>query len=107
MLLRNPLPDPDLRRKFNEFDTETEHPAMPKESRYSGMPDTHPHWHDSLPQIPKPNYPPDWDRPSKKQLDIEKLVGRGFIIVMALVTITFASIYLVKLVQFSIAVTLK
>ncbi len=107
MLLRNPQPYPDSRRKFHEFDTEQEHPAMPKESSYSGMPGTHPYWHDSLPQIRKVDQPAYWTVAPKKPRDIEKLTGRACIIGMALVTLLLAMIFLVKIVQFSLAVTIK
>jgi hypothetical protein len=107
MLLRNPQPYPEFNRKFNELETEREHPAMPKESSYSGMPNTHPYWHDSLPQIRKVEPPAYWSAPPKKPRDIEKLTGRACIIGMALVTLLLATIFLVKIVQFSLAVTIK
>ena len=94
-----------LERKFHDMDTAAEDlPAMPKQSSYSGTYG----WQNSLPQIPKSDYPPSWDSPPWwKELDIEKIIGRTAIVVMALVTLGFGSIFIVKLLQFSIAFTLK
>ncbi|HEX3641096.1 MAG TPA: hypothetical protein VHV10_07390 [Ktedonobacteraceae bacterium] len=101
---RQPRLDPQYESEFHSLDTIRELPAMPKQSSYGGTYG----WQNSLPQIPKSDYPPSWDRqPWWKQLDIEKLIGRTAIVVMALVTLGFGSIFIVKLLQFSIAFTLK
>lgn len=102
MLLRDPQPYPEFARKFNDYETELEHPAMPKESGYSGTLG----WQNSLPQISKP-YPPHWDRPQRKQLDIEKLIGRAFIVGGFITMLFLGSIYIAKVIQFSMSVTIK
>jgi hypothetical protein len=95
-------------------DTDGEMPAIAK---ISG---TH-NWHDSLPQVPKRllnntrpmhkmSYPPQWDMPPKKPIDIDKIVGRAVIYagLAGFAVLTFlGSIYVVKLIQFSLAVSLK
>jgi hypothetical protein len=104
MLLREPQPYPEFKRKFNEFETELELSAMPKESSFSGTLG----WQNSLPQIPKPDYPPYWDRtPWWKRLDIEKMIGRGFIIIGFVVLVFLGSIYIYKVIQLSLAATIK
>jgi hypothetical protein len=103
MLLRDPQPYPDFNRRFNEFETELEHPAMPKESGYSGTLG----WQNSLPQVPK-HYPPHWDMaPWWKRLDIEKLIGRAFIVGGFITMLFLGSIYIAKVIQFSMSVTIK
>ena len=85
-------------------DTNVDLPAMPKDSSFSGTLG----WHDSLPKIRKVDQPPYWSVPQKLQeLDFEKLTGRAFLCAMALTTLIFAIIFLVKLLQFATSVTLK
>jgi hypothetical protein len=103
MLLREPQPYPEFKRKFNEFETELELPAMPKESSFSGTLG----WQNSLPQIPKPDYPAHWDRPAKKPLDIEKMIGRAFIVAGFITLLFLGSIYIAKVIQFSLGVSIK
>jgi hypothetical protein len=103
---REPRLSTSLERKFHDMDTAAEDlPAMPKESSYSGMANTHPHWHDSLPQIRKVDRP-YWNT-SPKDVDLEKMAGRTLFIGMSLVTLLLTSIFLVKLVQFALSVTIK
>jgi hypothetical protein len=97
MLLRDPQPYPEFKRKFNEFETELEHPAMPKESSwpdYSGISNPCPGWHAPLVE-------------PKKPLDIEKLIGRAFIVAGFITMLFLGSIYIAKVIQFSMSVTIK
>lgn len=101
---RQPRLDPQYESEFHSLDTIRELPAMPKQSSYSGTLG----WQNSLPQIPKSDYPPSWDRqPWWKGLDIEKLIGRTFIVAGFITLLFLGSIYIAKVIQFSMAVTIK
>ncbi|HEX3640090.1 MAG TPA: hypothetical protein VHV10_02245 [Ktedonobacteraceae bacterium] len=101
---RQPRLDPQYESEFHSLDTIRELPAMPKQSSYSGTYG----WQNSLPQIPKSDYPPSWDRqPWWKGLDIEKLIGRTFIVAGFITLLFLGSIYIAKVIQFSMAVTIK
>jgi hypothetical protein len=98
--------------EFHSLDTAREIPAVPKESSYSGTLG----WENRLPQPQKipldmSNEEPYWARPPKPPIDIEKLTGRACIIGMAAVTFAFGMavlvIFAIKVVQFSMTVTLK
>jgi hypothetical protein len=93
MLLRNPQPDPDLRRKFNETETIKELPAAPKSTslhpswyQQSVAPPPANNWHESL---PKPQQLPIFREP----IDLEKWAARltwaCFILFGVLLTVIF------------------
>lgn len=91
MILRNPLPDPDLIRRFNEVDTLREIPAIPA----------------LVPKRPLPQ-PDDWTPPpywknllhmeeSKFEQSCKKWFFRVITIAMILYVLAIASIFLGKL----------
>lgn len=91
MILRNPLPDPDLIRRFNEVDTLREIPAIP-----ALVPKR------SLPQPDSWTPPPYWKNllhmeESKFEQSCKKWFFRVITIAMILYVLAIASIFLGKL----------
>lgn len=91
MILRNPLPDPDLIRRFNEVDTLREIPAIP-----ALVPKR------SLPQPDDWTPPPYWKNllhmeESKFEQACKKWFFRVITIAMLLYVLAIASIFLGKL----------
>jgi hypothetical protein len=98
MLLRDPQPDPEFKRKFNEFDTEREIPAMPKESSL------HPSWYDANWQsgLPKPRAQQDLPV-FREPLDLEKVAARMTWVCMGLFALVVTLICMGKVVLMVLA----
>ena len=91
MILRNPLPDPNLRHRFNEVDT-AEIPVVrpPDTTRVPLLIDRNinpcPYWH-----APEPKPSIDFAK-----IDYEKIAGRILLIGMGLFTLLISLILLYK-----------
>lgn len=102
MLLRNPQPDPDLRRKFNETETIKELPALPQ----NGL---HPSWYQQ-PATPLPagwqndSTKSPWTQVRKEQIDLEKWAARIMWACMGTFTLLITCICLWKVVLMVLAI---
>lgn len=97
MILRNPLPDPDLIRRFNEVDTLREIPAIP-----ALVPKR------SIPQPDDWTPPPYWKNllhmeESKLEQACKKWFTRVILVATILYVLTLVSIFLWKLLLMVIA----
>ena len=87
MILRSPLPDPDLKRRFNEIDTAETPVVRPASTRVPLLIENPcPYWH--APEV-KP-------RLDLGKLDYEKIAGRVLLIGMGLFTLLISLILLYK-----------
>lgn len=91
VLLRNPQPDPDLQRQFNETETFKELPAVPKStslhpSWYQSHTPPPANWHDGL---PKPPRLPVFRQPIDLERWAARLTWACFILFGVLLTIIF------------------